>query len=1236
MADSPRPSVELFDELFEAERLVQDAGLNQLRSYLAQDGSIFPLVEKGVQGLVREYQLNADDARQFLHRANSMATYVRRQFIEQTLRGGNRAHPQPKVGLLAMVNGPMFDKVFPTDFDAMCPPGALESYWSPAAYLIDLLRWIRDNIDSTGLQKDIYRLHQRRHDLKPMRVDLNAVYQLVSSVDITVSVLETFIKAQKQDGSIEDALYTARYPNGLPYYQHWVTLDGVARANGLSVGDFARTVELSYPWFVQSKSWTDRAERALAHASRLGPYQRQLLTEAGPEPAGQVKFYQDNYGTGDDWKNLKQVRIFGAQTKLDTPGIERLLSIRDFAPERSLNVSYATAAPNEPESGRSGSVYLNKNAHPAVHIRVSEDVPAAVHSLVSEDPPATVYELSAQPDDVPGLDRYDRMNRMVRLCNWLELSSDSVDALLVAAIRAEVRGGATAGQWWISKNTVHALGLYRTLHERYNCTAADFAVFLDELGVYGRGEALSQFDQVFNNQGAYREPFKLDDAPFAVTPAPGEADLTINQLCFGLGIDPQTYQYLALTVAKAHGLTDTLKRSAPIISSFYRLVKLPRLLNMTPVEGGLMLTLVGGEDWLNGLAGPPKINASADDTPDVLNLIDAMQAFAQWCEQARLPVLWVLQHVAQAQPAGDATEQDLQFFDQIHNLLPMALFSNANLLMAGVPPAGPASWMDFLAGSADLLNPVIDANGLVLAPVGTPEQYLTFARAKLARALDDALGKIDETVRAALVETMLSVLLQARDAQVSLVRETLSVYAGVAVDQAILVLNWANSTVYQLLQQVNQRPDLSPDVSRRASNEPIDPLLTLLADVRRRADVVKTLDLSTVLLQDYLEYGHRGWIGQADKHALSVRTLYYLSVLTRAFSMSQLPAQKLLTYLRRVNHLPADADLSVDAARLAEQAAAIMLAEFFGWSAQEVRECVSHILPEGLKVLKNLSQLDLLMRVRALSANSGMEAQTIIKVGTLSEDVDLSAYAEAAELALLSETRSRAPVAQLPADLSQLVTITCVPDNTEVIAGKPGEKVTFTVTVKDAAGEPLSGVTVYWQTKLGHIETKETQVDGTLKAEYFPGKVMGTDTPRYWLDMFEPKTADSINIIADNGNLQFPLAFMSKVPLDSVPTGHEVELYARLMDRYGNVGRDNLVTWASVNVNLDNDPDAPMLPAILPTIRPANGFTDQDGLTRVFVSSAYSGTFVFSVLSQSSEQAVDFPPITFEAAANRL
>lgn len=1211
MAQS-RPAVQLMKQILSPEQLVRYPALGK---YIEDGGSIFPLVEKGAQGLVREFNLPLDDARRFLRRCNSMALYVRRQFIEHSLYGigtDTRA-AGARDGLLSMVKGPSFDELFRPKFDEMCPPQALESLTSPVAYLIELMKWIEKRIESVAVVGESMPLHERRKDLKLLPVDFNAVHRPVSAVDVILLVLETFIKEHpasedKASVDLEEAMVQARYPNGLPYYQHWISVDTVTRHHGLSVGDFAHKVDGSFPYFLQPQAWDNDAGRALAHASRLGPYQRKLLTEDPAALDVKESFYAENFGTDNTYKytNLNQIEFFGERTKLDTPGLEALLSVRRFAPVRSANVSvYPTANAEDLESYRSGSVYLHANKLPVVKITGSDESESFLHRLTLD------------PDDADDFERFDRMNRKVRLDQWLALPSEQVDALLAAAINAEARGDESQEKseedWWITPQVEHALGLFQSLRERYGCTAPDFAVFIDALSIYGRGETLSQFDQIFNLQDDYREPLKLDGGLFAVLPEPEELDLTVAQLCSALNIDLKTYAYLAQAVAGAYGIEDgKLPRSPQVLSSFYRLVKFPRLLGITPVEGVLLLSLLGEEAWLNGVAGVPRIG-SADGMPDVLNLLYAMQECTQWCAERDIPVSWILQQLLPPRVLT-ATNAEGELFKQILNLLPGALFTDSAFLMAGVPALVGGSWVD-------LLTVLVDADGLVIASALTEADYLAFAREKLDDAVRDGLGEAFEPERPAIVETMLSVLLQIRESQVSVVKESLAAYAGVDSGRMIHLLTWANTTVHQLLRLVLGHVDLQTEDFHTWRNVQPDPLLFLLADIRRRGAVVQKLALGEELLQDYLEYGYMAWLpGSVDKYALTIRTVYYLASLTHAFELSEQPPQKLLDYLREVNALRLES-MGTDALKLAQEASSIRLAEFFNWSVQEVRECVSHIEPSK-KVLKDLVQLDWLLRVRELAARTGMDALTIFLIGTLPENLNKSAYKDAADHALLSMSESNAPAVTFSEDLKQLVTLSITADKTEAVPNKPGEKIIFTLMLKDRSGEPLSGVHINWSATLGTFQgSAATDPDGKVEMEFTPGKVMGSDTPQFWVDLFEPQYGPTVNLVADVSTLTFALRLKSPVPLAEVPYGQEVELYATLIDRYGNLGKNALVQWLS-------EPVDPVQKTAL-VIRPRQGLTNEDGQTRVFVSSPTGGKFDVSVLSEASSAQADFESITF-------
>ncbi|MDR9754609.1 Tc toxin subunit A [Pseudomonas sp. SZMC_28357] len=1191
-----RPALQLFEQAFsQPSQRQRYAGL---ATYLS-DGSIFPLVEQGVRGLVRTYALTEDDAKAFLEQANALAIYVRRQFIEHTLFSDPATAPGPQSGLLSMVEGPSFQRLFNVNFAELSPPDALESCYSPVAYLIDLLVWIRDKIEPQG-KADKLTLASRRTDLSQLSIDFNAVHQPVSAVDIIVEVLETFITAHSAATlNLEEALSTARYPSGLPYFQPGVSLDYVARHNGLTIGDFVQRVDLGFPYFLSPATVDIDAARARLLASRLGPYQRLILTES---PATEeLTFYQRHFGVIDTagTEGYREVPIFCERTQLDAQQLEALLSIRGFAPVRSVNGPPSSEAADI----RAGSVYINAGASAAAWVDIEFATP--VHRLTN----ALIGPI-------------DRMNRKLRLDQWLGLPPEQTDALLAAAIKAELPANTT---YAITEGGVQALGLFQTLRERYGCSAEDFAAFIQEMSYYGRGDHPSLFDRVFNAQGDYRDALTLDNALFDILPVPGTSELTVSRLCSGLGIDLLTYSFVAQAVSMATSSgAGKLARSLPVVSGFYRLVRLSRLLGITPIEGVLLLTVLGGESWVKALAGVPKIQAHTANNANVLVVIEGLYTCVSWCREHDIEVRWLVQQVSEPADSQKETAAEWQLFEQVRNLLSGALLSNAELLMAGVPalPAG-ADWLE-------LLSALVDADGLVITELSQEENYPGFAREELLRAVRDGLGERYEAESAAIVEVMLGVLLRAEAAQRSVVKECLAVHTGLASEQVIPVLTWAGGRVSSFLRQVLTRPRPELEIpGRTARVYDGDAFLLQLAQVRRRSEIVLKLALSEEVLQDYLDYGNREWITQSDPLAVSFNTFYYLATLAHAFTLSEQPQAALLDYLRDAFRLPKDIvagappRLSAHAWALARQAAAARLAVLFGWSSEDVLECAHSI---GQPLIRTLQQLDMLVRMRTLAARSGMDARTLLLIGQLPASaataVEKEAYEVAAEKAVLSLSDISRPELALAGDEpAQTVQITCElasPSNS-VIAGKPGEKVIYKVTVTNMQGTPMIGVFVHWQATLGTIEEDATSTAGEVLAHFIPGKIQGEETPLFWLDMGEKLPAPAVAVIAESSTYDFPPALASGVPEYDVPPGIEVELYGVMEDDYHNRGINSPVNWSY----------EPVSPTSGEALIRASAVTNQEGLARAFVSSPTGGSFRFKVRSGSSDTGLDFEPITF-------
>ncbi len=1154
-----------------------------LTRFFKAGGSVALLAQKDVDGLMHDFGLNRQQAGEFLQRLNVLATVVLRQFIEHQLTAAD-ARAVARTGLN---NGPTYALLFNPNFDALCPPGAIEAIHSPAAYLTALLHWALHRLGVTD-GKDLP-LVGRRTDLERLLIDVKAVHGTVSSVEVISHIMERFITATL--GSIQnldEALSQKAFPRELPFHWPWVTLDHVLKGQGESVGSVVRLCDLQYPYFLRAAPWSDKSDDALVQATRLSPSQRTILTEAPHFPDGADEFYRKYLGLKDiSVGNLRLVAVFNERTKLDTPALEALLSIEGFTPFLSEN---APGFVTGPVTGKDhGSVFVHEATAPPI-------------SIVN-----TGVELLNRFEDL-GPDRVDRANRIVRLTDWLRLASHEADQLIVAAMLAE-EPPPTPSRYWITANTLRALGLFQEMRERFGCTAEEFAAFIGPLSVFGRGTERAQYDRIFNSGATGSRPLVLDDRSFPVIPVTAADQLTVQQLCAGLGIDLETYFYLANLIAAAHVLTQ-LQCSLPILSAFYRMVRLPRLLGITPIEAVLLLNLKGGQVWVNTLAGVPEINnRQSADTPDVLSVMHALMDCVQWARTAQLPVHWVVQQ-STAWPPNRADERQLTLFDQWRRQAQVAQVTEDVLKMAGIEPlSNNRLWLR-------ALRALVDEQGLIRDFVESADQtYEAHAREMTERAVVLETGSRNP----GLVELILAVVLRCRASQNSMVQEGLSAYSGLKPDLVLQVLGWSGANVHFVLAQVLALPEALKDSGTvlRREDPPSDPVLQVLAEFSRRSAVVARLELSSEFLTHFIATGYRQWFGLNSVDAFGLSTLYYLTVYKRALGLSDQPETRLVDYLRHINALPAN--LSNHGLELVQERAAKWLAELFNWSVDEVRICAAHVNPsKGLVV--TLQQLDVLTRVRLFAKKTGQSARTLLELGKLPPDSKYADYEHVADLVRASLTTTTEPTYAddvMAVGLDVMVRWTTVPDPVSLIANKPGEFAEFTVTVENREGQARLNVNVHCATTLGRFETSmiTTGINGTATVKFFPGSRMGSVTPVFWLDLGEETPAPRVEIGPDMATLHLRSQNPFPVPASTVLTGTPVTYRAIVLDDY-----DNPIAGASVTWKLD-----PLPQGEIKTV------TDGQGGTEVTFTSAEPLTVKVKATAENAT-AVTFRDVKFVEA----
>lgn len=176
--------------------------------------------------------------------------------------------------------------------------------------------------------------------------------------------------------------------------------------------------------------------------------------------------------------------------------------------------------------------------------------------------------------------RYERINRFLRFARWAELPHDKLDLLLSSIMQAE-QGAEELGI--ITERTVRGYGLFCYLNDKYSVLPEAFSAMFDVINVYSISPEISFFDYIFNQPQLFDTPFIQDDEAFDYT---DPLDPSVKQICSGLSISTTTFLLLAPLVSEALELDkNTLRRSASVLSSLYRLVKLPALFNLSPEEG---------------------------------------------------------------------------------------------------------------------------------------------------------------------------------------------------------------------------------------------------------------------------------------------------------------------------------------------------------------------------------------------------------------------------------------------------------------------------------------------------------------------------------------------------------------------------------------------------------------------------------------------------------------------------
>lgn len=1175
--------VALFERILDTEPGIKA----KLANVNVKQTSILDLQRQTPEALMAHFPtLRASEARRLKARLDAASAAMMRAFREKRLSTGIRRAADEMKGSLVLNSGPTFENQFNPSWANHTHPGAVDATTSPGAYLIDLLTFARDHIESQGDDKKVLRLTTRRPDLFALSIDEQTMNREVTQVEIVNHVMEHAIEDQREDGtddrtSVEDKLLEVRYPfRHFPYETYWEQIRTVLAFNQVHLSDLTRLSDINSPYFTQRYAHSLLSESALQQEASLGPELRVILLEppyfddgrgvrfnprtrrllAVPanNPAQRaerlletaISFYPTNFGVSG-YPTLQNVVSFCQALEMTQDEMESLFGLAAYAPVLSENapeylVSFSSRV-------RFGARFLNSGAEDPVSVESDSDTPGHHRFLNLTE------------------DRCDRLNRLVRLAHKLKLSYSETDQVVCAIIdaeRLELSEPDTSKvdqvPLWMTVNTLRGLGLFQFMRERFSCSAEEFAALMSDMGVYAVGETRSHFDRVFNTDTV--TPLMLDGEPFDISGEDSASKRTIDQLCRGLGINMETFRYLSRLVLQGQG-SEKMARSIETISAFYRTTLLARLLSITTIELLSLLETLSPEGlFALQLAGTPR-NASYQhfSQTDTLNVIRAVCDCVLWCQEQQLPISWLVQQLLPIETSDLVPQAYKTLFTELKGDLAPFLNFDQDMAEAGVPDLVSKQW-------SEVLTRIVDENGLIRATGNTALdfdllEYGAFVVKDLGVVIrelinptggeDSQLPELtaDEVDR--LVALIQGVVLRIRSQQWGIVQERLSHVLALNSEKVIPVIGWADGTIHMLLATaVNLNPE-------RIDLEPLKAMTPLLLRMQRRALVVAQFDLSATLVASLLNPSRRLRFS-VETLELTLHTLYFLERYTRCLRLAKQTEAQLLDYFSAIE---AQGELTANEQRLIKDIAAEKIASWLGWGIREVLDVTAVVSPDG--IIRNLAQLLALVNTRQLCERTGLSAVSLMNLSQLNAYSNTQAYRSVAQ-EMLSSLRRDPEQRRDEVELRQSLSSRCEVSESLLIANvEPVPEATkVSLTLLDMNNQPISDIRIAWSTDLGVLRELHSYTDecGVAQVELEAGEQLGVAHVKGTYLMGSHAMAPPIMIDCDEVSLKVRQVLGKPNPGDPKKVSGDEGAYrftARLWDDYGNPGIDRRVDWAS-------------------------------------------------------------------------
>lgn len=284
---------------------------------------------------------------------------------------------------------PGYDRLFGNLDYVECEP--CRSVFGPAAYFVDLMRFIEETITNQNTIPPEHQLDRRRPDLFNLKLDCTNTNELIPYIDLVNQILETIV-TNSDHPDARQVLDQANFPSNLPYNEPLEAIRTYLNQLKLNLSDLYQTFETTP---------LTQAESVTRELLSLSPREFDIIRTELTAPGDVANYYGLN--TTQTLDSLATVSIFLEQTGLSRQELTDLI--------------FQSLSQEEVKSGLARQFFINQAEDGLDYLQIEEEAPQ----------PNRFYQVPQERLVNLSLAKLDRIYRFVKLARKLGWSFADLD-----------------------------------------------------------------------------------------------------------------------------------------------------------------------------------------------------------------------------------------------------------------------------------------------------------------------------------------------------------------------------------------------------------------------------------------------------------------------------------------------------------------------------------------------------------------------------------------------------------------------------------------------------------------------------------------------------------------------------------------------------------------------------------------------------------------------------------------